>query len=64
MRLLGGFDCAGNQPYRLIFQNAFSAAWTAAFPQVVAAVAAAETVGRSTAVEADSETTLTAGKLD
>ena len=54
-RLLGGFDGAGNQAWRLIFQNAFSAAFPAG--------AAAETVFRSTSIQADSETTPTAGKL-
>lgn len=55
-RLLGWFDGAGNQAWRLILQNAFSAA----FP---AGAAAAETVFRSTSIQADSETTPTAGKL-
>lgn len=55
-RLLGGFDGAGNQAWWLILQNAFSAA----FP---AGAAAAETVFRSTSIQADSETTPTAGKL-
>jgi hypothetical protein len=54
--LLGGFDGAGNQAWWLILQNAFSAA----FP---AGAAAAETVFRSTSIQADSETTPTAGKL-
>ena len=55
-RLLGGFDGAGNQAWWLILQNAFSTA----FP---AGAAAAETVFRSTSIQADSETTPTAGKL-
>lgn len=55
-RLLGGFDGARNQAWWLILQNAFSAAWTAG-------AAAAETVFRSTSIQADSETTPTAGKL-
>ena len=55
-RLLGGFDGAGNQAWWLILQNAFSAAWTAG-------AAAAETVFRSASIQADSETTPTAGKL-
>ena len=38
-RLLGGFDGAGNRAWWLIFENAFSAAWTAG-------AAAAETVFR------------------
>ena len=56
-RLVGGFDGARNQAWWLILQNAFSAA----FP--VAGAAAAETVCRSTSIQADSETTPTAGKL-
>ena len=55
-RLWGGFDGVENQAWWLILQNVFSAA----FP---AGAAAAETVFRSTAIQADSETTPTAGKL-
>ena len=62
MRLFAWCDCAGHQLYLLIFQNAFSVAFPAAFPQVV--VAAAVAVGRSTLVQVDSETTAIAGKLD
>ena len=54
---MGGFDGAGNQAWWLILQNAFSAAFAAG-------AAAAETVFRSTSIQADSETTPTAGKLD
>ena len=55
---MGGFDGAGNQAWLLIFQNAFSAAFPAQ------AAVAAETVFRSTSmIQADSETTPTAGKL-
>ena len=57
-RLLGGFDGAGNQAWRLILQNTFSAAFPAQ------GAVAAETVFRSTPmIQADSETTPTPGKL-
>lgn len=55
---MGGFDGAGKQAWRLIFENAFSVAFPAQ------GAVAAETVFRSTPmIQADSETTPTAGKL-